>query len=353
MALANAERQARYRSGGRLASPGSGTRPADRRSRGHRTTPPRRAARRYAPTGVGSAAPTTKSVSSPRTAARGTPRRVDDRALLEQVCNLDRCTLRTHGCHGGGTGRISGTEWEGPTAQRRCAPTSVPLRRNPCSTSPECVFHFTEIRTWHGVHEVHEPDEPRIVPLNPVPEDAYPVALPTRRLRPSPVEHVRQSIPHCTGVEAAHQLAYALPHASHGLMRTNLHPVGRFPPALEIEGDRWKRVEPERFAQQRRVVVQRRSRQCHSSGMLVRRHALRCRVPANGWGCLGRPERIAYGTSNDRPKLLITRQLRYFASGCGRNWNFTRMGFDTDPYSPFSTASPSSACHTVSEPVDE
>ena len=22
-------------------------------------------------------------------------------------CNLDRCTLRTHGCHGGGTGRIS------------------------------------------------------------------------------------------------------------------------------------------------------------------------------------------------------------------------------------------------------
>ena len=74
-------------------------------------------------------------------------------------------------------------------------------------------------------------------------------------------------------------------------------------------------------------------------------------------GCLGRPERIAYGTSNDRPKhlpkLLIKRNLRYFASGCGRNWNFTRIGFDTDRYSPSSTASPSSACHTVSEPVDE
>ena len=45
--------------------------------------------------------------------------------------------------------------------------------------------------------------------------------------------------------------------------------------------------------------------------------------------------------------------LRQFASGCGRNWNFTRIGFEIDRYSPFSTANPSSACHTVSEPVDE
>ena len=74
-------------------------------------------------------------------------------------------------------------------------------------------------------------------------------------------------------------------------------------------------------------------------------------------GCLGLPVRIAYGTSNDGPKhpykLLKASQLRYFASGCGRNWNFTRIGFETDRYSPFSTARPSSACHTVSEPVDE
>ena len=40
----------------------------------------------------------------------------------------------------------SRTEWEGPTAQRRCAPTSVPLRRNPCSTSPECVFRDCPVR---------------------------------------------------------------------------------------------------------------------------------------------------------------------------------------------------------------
>ena len=31
--------------------------------------------------------------------------------------------------------------------ERRCAPTSVPLRRNPCSRSPKSVFHFSEIRT--------------------------------------------------------------------------------------------------------------------------------------------------------------------------------------------------------------
>ena len=43
----------------------------------------------------------------------------------------------------------------------------------------------------------------------------------------------------------------------------------------------------------------------------------------------------------------------YCASGCGRNWNFTRIGFEIERYSPFSTANPSSACHTVSEPVDE
>ena len=59
------------------------------------------------------------------------------------------CRLR------GGTGRISSarrrTDREGPTAQRRRAPTSVPLRRNPCSTSPECVFHFTEICNWAGL----------------------------------------------------------------------------------------------------------------------------------------------------------------------------------------------------------
>ena len=37
------------------------------------------------------------------------------------------------------------------TAQRRCAPTSVPFRRNPCSRSPESVFHFSGICTVPGL----------------------------------------------------------------------------------------------------------------------------------------------------------------------------------------------------------
>ena len=49
------------------------------------------------------------------------------------------------------TGRISCTRGENggrkPTEERRCAPTSVPLRRNQCSRSPESVFHFSEIRS--------------------------------------------------------------------------------------------------------------------------------------------------------------------------------------------------------------
>jgi len=36
------------------------------------------------------------------------------------------------------------------TEQRRYAPTSIPLRRNPGSRSPESLFHFTEIPTWRG-----------------------------------------------------------------------------------------------------------------------------------------------------------------------------------------------------------
>ena len=148
MALANAERQARYRSGGRLASPG--VRYPGRRTGGLAATERRPHEEQPGATRQ----PVSVRLLRRRRACRlREPQLAESlagsttRALLEQVCNLDRCTLRTHGCHGGGTGRISGTEWEGPTAQRRCAPTSVPLRRNPCSTSPECVFHFTEIRT--------------------------------------------------------------------------------------------------------------------------------------------------------------------------------------------------------------
>ena len=181
MALTNAERLARCRE--RRQAGGFRIwhlRPADG-GRGHSrgSTPPRRADRRYAPTGVSSAAATTKSVSSPRIAARadrprrappcpvqtplalqeqvpgvagrvaGMPHRVGDRALLEQACNLDRCTLRTRDVTGG-TGRISGARREpngrdrplNVAALRRAfhfAGIRVPHPRNACSTSPKCA----------------------------------------------------------------------------------------------------------------------------------------------------------------------------------------------------------------------
>ena len=37
------------------------------------------------------------------------------------------------------------TEGRELTDERRYAPTSVPLRRKPCSRSPETLFHFTGI----------------------------------------------------------------------------------------------------------------------------------------------------------------------------------------------------------------
>ena len=40
------------------------------------------------------------------------------------------------------------TEGRELTDERRYAPTSVPLRRKPCSRSPETLFHFTGIPTW-------------------------------------------------------------------------------------------------------------------------------------------------------------------------------------------------------------
>ncbi len=39
------------------------------------------------------------------------------------------------------------TEGRELTDERRYAPTSVPLRRKPCSRSPETLFHFTGIPT--------------------------------------------------------------------------------------------------------------------------------------------------------------------------------------------------------------
>ena len=73
------------------------------------TTPPRRAAWRFAPTGVGSAATTTKSASSPRTAAR----------VESQVTVANRM---------GGTDR------------------STSLRSDERSTSPKSVFHIPGMR---------------------------------------------------------------------------------------------------------------------------------------------------------------------------------------------------------------
>ena len=40
------------------------------------------------------------------------------------------------------------TEGRELTDERRYAPTSVPLRRKPCSRSPETLFHFTGIPAW-------------------------------------------------------------------------------------------------------------------------------------------------------------------------------------------------------------
>ena len=42
------------------------------------------------------------------------------------------------------------TEGRELTDERRYAPTSVPLRRKPCSRSPETLFHFTGIPTNSG-----------------------------------------------------------------------------------------------------------------------------------------------------------------------------------------------------------
>ena len=42
------------------------------------------------------------------------------------------------------------TDGRTPTDERRYAPTSDPLRRNPRSRSPESVIHFSEIPTTRG-----------------------------------------------------------------------------------------------------------------------------------------------------------------------------------------------------------
>ena len=55
------------------------------------------------------------------------------------VCTLEHeITSRTSTIRGDSDGRAL-------TEQRRYAPTTIPLRRNPCSRSPESLFHFTEI----------------------------------------------------------------------------------------------------------------------------------------------------------------------------------------------------------------
>ena len=41
-----------------------------------------------------------------------------------------------------------GTDGRKPTEERRCAPTSVHVRRNPCSRSPDSAFNFTGIRIY-------------------------------------------------------------------------------------------------------------------------------------------------------------------------------------------------------------
>ena len=43
-----------------------------------------------------------------------------------------------------------GTDGRKPTEERRCAPTSVHVRRNPCSRSPDSAFNFTGIRSGFG-----------------------------------------------------------------------------------------------------------------------------------------------------------------------------------------------------------
>ncbi len=60
-----------------------------------------------------------------------------------------------------------------------------------------------------------------------------------------------------------------------------------------------------------------------------------------------------HNVAGDQIVWPVGESPRQFANGCGRNWNFTWIGFDTDRNSTSSTPSPSSACHTVSEPVDE
>ena len=42
---------------------------------------------------------------------------------------------------------LAKTDGRKPTEERRCAPTSVHVRRNPCSRSPDPAFNFTGIRT--------------------------------------------------------------------------------------------------------------------------------------------------------------------------------------------------------------
>ena len=53
----------------------------------------------------------------------------------------DRCTSVTGRLH------PLRNRWEETTDQRRCAPTSVHVRRNPCSRSPDPAFNFTGMRS--------------------------------------------------------------------------------------------------------------------------------------------------------------------------------------------------------------
>ena len=78
----------------------------------------------------------------------GIPRRVGDQALLEQICNLDRCTLRTRP-HGWNLERLLQSRWE-ETDRRTSLYSGEPftfagfrvhdprIRR---STSPECALY--------------------------------------------------------------------------------------------------------------------------------------------------------------------------------------------------------------------
>ena len=96
--------------------------------------------------------------------------RVEVAALESRHGGADGVGGGRRGCHGAAataaqdqivvpfehdvTGRISCTWGETggrkPTEERRCAPTSVSLRRNQCSRSPESVFHFQRNTQYAG-----------------------------------------------------------------------------------------------------------------------------------------------------------------------------------------------------------